>query len=89
MFRNKGPYDYKQRGRQYEDFGNFNYGAMTSAMGASDNLILRGAGAAQTRSGNTDPNFGSPWGGPPYGDDPADQAQIRAGISYYKNCHGR
>lgn len=24
---NKGPWDYKQQGKQYQEFGNFNYGA--------------------------------------------------------------
>jgi len=78
-----------QRGKQYDDFGNFNYGAMSAAMGAPDQMILRGAGWAQMRSGNYDPSFGTWWGGPPYGDDPADQTQIQNGINYYRQgCHG-
>ena len=31
--RNGGPWDYKQKGRQYADFGNFNFGAAGAAAG--------------------------------------------------------
>lgn len=31
--RNKGPWDYKQQGRKYEDFGNFNFGQRVLHLG--------------------------------------------------------
>ena len=45
--KNKGPWDYKQRGSEYEDFGNFNYGATGAAAGIPDQILLRAAGWAQ------------------------------------------
>jgi hypothetical protein len=84
--RNKGPWDFKQQGSQYQDAGNFNFGAVGAALGVSDQVLLRGAGWAQQQAGTSLPSFGSPLGNPPYGDDPADQAQIKQGIAYYKSC---
>ncbi len=81
--RNKGPWDYKQRGRQYQDFGNFNYGATGGASGIDLGALCRAAGYAQCKAGTSLPKCGSPWGGPPYGDDPSDQEQIRAGYNYW------
>jgi len=94
--RNGGPWDYKQQGKRdgkdYEAFGNFNYGATALALRVFDEqTILREAGRAQIAAGTSRPGWGypgsrlSPYGGkPPYGDDPADQAQIKAGFAYYK-----
>jgi RHS repeat-associated protein len=98
--RNHGPWDYKQgwtlndygsldRQSPFEDFGNFNYGATAAALGVPESAALRLAGWASTRS---DPSrsqqLGHWWGGPPYGDDPADQVQIMLGYDYYnKGCH--
>ena len=87
MFHNKAPYDYKQQGKQYAPFGNFNYGAMGSAMGIPENILLRAAGFAQGRAGTSLPQYGKWWSGAPYGDDRADQEQIRNGIGYYNNCY--
>ena len=92
MVRLNAPWDYKQQGKQfgaanpYEAGGNFNFGATGAAMGLSTQVLLRGAGFAQTQSGNGNPAFGSPFGAAPYGDDPRDQAQIMNGIAYYENC---
>lgn len=83
--RNRGEWDYKQRGRQYEAFGNFNYGACGTAAGLSETVLLRGAGWAQSRAGTTNSSFGSWWGEMPYGDDPQDQEWIKAGIRYAKS----
>jgi RHS repeat-associated protein len=83
--RNGGPWDYKQRGDQYQAFGNFNYGATGAAAGFPDVILLRAAGAAQVRAGTSSPEWGTPSGGPPYGDDPEDQKFIMQGITYYKN----
>ena len=86
--RNNGPWDYKQGGPQYQDFGNFNYGATGAALGLgmffSDNFLLQQAGKAQIQAGTSTPNWGTPNSGPPFGDDPADQLQIRMGIQYFK-----
>jgi hypothetical protein len=84
--RNKGPWDYKQQGHQYEDAGNFNFGSAGAALGIPDQVLLRGAGWAQQQAGTSDPSFGSPYGGAPYGDVPTDQANIKAGIQYFKTC---
>lgn len=81
--RNRGPWDYKQQGRKYEAFGNFNYGATGTAVGFGTGFLLRMGGWAQLRSGNWQPGSGSPLGGAPYGDDPRDQAQIQHGVNYY------
>jgi hypothetical protein len=77
-------WDYKRRGLVYEDFGNFNYGATGAAMGLPDSVLLRGAGAAQWWWGPYRSQWGKPWGGPPYGDQPGDQVLIKAGIQYYR-----
>jgi RHS repeat-associated protein len=83
--RNRGPWDYKQLGKQYEDFGNFNYGVTGSALGIPDWLLLRAAGYASTKADRSRAKkWGHWWGGPPYGDDPRDQQKIREGIQYWK-----
>jgi hypothetical protein len=94
---NGGPWDYKKKARKYADFGNFNYGATGAALGISDATLLRMAGWAQTRSGNTGSGI-SPGlldsllgmgGQSPFGDDAADQVFIKRGIEYYKEKNGR
>jgi RHS repeat-associated protein len=86
--KNKGPWDYKQDGQMYEDFGNFNFGATCKAFGFPEETCLREAGRGQRAAGTSRPDFGdpgsrlNPWGGtPPYGDDPADQAMIKRGMA--------
>ena len=79
---NPNSWDYKQGGAQYEGFGNFNYGATGTAMGIPEEVLLRMAGAAQGGAKTSLKNFGTPFGGPPYGDDPVDQAAIRDGIDF-------
>lgn len=49
--RNGGPWDYKKGGSEFEDFGNFHYGAVGTAAGFSSAILLRAAGAAQFRAG--------------------------------------
>jgi RHS repeat-associated protein len=80
--RNKGPWDYKQQGNQYENFGNFNFGASGSSFGLWSSALRRGAGWAGESSGNSQP--GHWWSNFPYGDDPKDQQQIDLGIRYYQ-----
>lgn len=83
--KNKGDWDYKQRGSQYQEFGNFNYGATGEAAGISTEILLRAAGAAQSVAGTSSEEFGKWWESAPYGDDPMDQEWIKAGIEYAKS----
>ncbi|WP_230375143.1 polymorphic toxin type 44 domain-containing protein [Pseudomonas fulva] len=83
--RNRGEWDYKQLGPQFESFGNFNYGATGTASGISEAVLLRAAGAAQLVSGTSQADFDAWWAEAPYGDDPVDQAWIKAGIDYAKS----
>ena len=85
--KNKGEWDYKQKGSEYQDFGNFNYGVTGKAAGIPDQVLLRGAGWAQEQAGTSQSNWGHWWGSSPYGDDPQDQAQIQAGINYYNETY--
>ncbi len=82
MVRNSGPWDFKQRHPVYQDFGNFHFGATGHAVGIGDEQLLRAAGWAQYRAGTSRPEWGLPWGDPPYGDDPADQIRIQQGIEW-------
>ncbi|WP_413794840.1 MULTISPECIES: polymorphic toxin type 44 domain-containing protein [unclassified Pseudomonas] len=82
--RNKGEWDYKQRGREFEEFGNFNYGATGTAAGIPEQVLLRAAGAAQSIAGTSKAEFGKWWAESPYGDDRMDQIWIKAGIRYAK-----
>jgi RHS repeat-associated protein len=89
MVRNHGPWDYKQQGSQYQNFGNFNYGATAASQGSFPTTVIdRMAGWAQQRAGTSKPEWGGPLGSAPYGDDPADQQMVNAGIQYHNHgCH--
>jgi RHS repeat-associated protein len=80
----KGPWDYKQLGHKYEDFGNFNFGATGSTAGFPDIVLYRGAGFANQQADPRRTRLGSFYGPYPYGDAPDDQLQIGRGISYCK-----
>ena len=86
--RNRGPWDYKQRGGQYENFGNFNYGAAGTAWGFPADILKREAGKANIAAGNSKREWqkytgrNKSWMLPPYGDDPVDQEWIQRGIDY-------
>lgn len=54
MMRNGEPWDYKQLGRQYQDFGNFNYGTTAEALGVPAGITDRAAGTAQIKAGTSD-----------------------------------
>ncbi len=88
------PWDYKTQGTpgQYEAFGNFNYGATGRAAMIAPDVLYRAAGYAQLRHNHAsrwDAYKKAFWGPYPYGDDPRDQANIRAGQQYYENrCYG-
>jgi hypothetical protein len=108
--------DYKQAGGQYREFGNFNYGAVASALGLSPQTVLWGAGTASYANwmivsveinlasqalaeagmparfiGPPPASWGTPVTGPPYGDNPSEQAEIQQGINYFSavaaGCH--
>jgi len=85
MVRNGGPWDYKQSGRNYQDFGNFNYGAVGYSIGIPVTMLLRAAGWAQSRAGTSLKAWGVWWENSPYGDDPHDQRLIESGIQYAKH----
>jgi hypothetical protein len=89
----RGPWDYKRRGAEYQNFGNFNYGATGAAMGFSEDTLLRMAGWQQIHNKNSNPAWGSNsgeilsflglGGTAPFGDDPEDQIWISRGYKYY------
>jgi hypothetical protein len=91
--RNKGPRDYKQYDRGYQDFGNYNYGYSGSAMGLAADFLLGQAGRAQQAAGTSRPQWGKPGflgfgdlgGTGSNGDDPRDQERIRRGIADQRN----
>jgi hypothetical protein len=83
--RSGGKWDYKRQGRQYENFGNYNYGVAGRAAGFDSSTLDRAAGAYQVYSGTSSPEWGWPWGDSPYGDDPNDQAWINEGIRDFDN----
>ncbi|WP_116811997.1 RHS repeat-associated core domain-containing protein [Steroidobacter cummioxidans] len=84
---NHGVWDYKRQGQggQYEDFGNFNFGAVTAAMGMPYYIAQNGAGIYQQRRGAADAGSGTPVVKWPYGDDRKDARQIQRGYQYVKN----
>jgi RHS repeat-associated protein len=99
--RNKGPWDYKQNFNldesgarvfpsPYEDFGNYNYGATAAALGIPESAGLRAAGYAgqRARGHSRLDSITTALGPAPFGDDAADQIQIKLGYDYYrKGCH--
>jgi len=83
--------DFKQEGKIYEDYGNFVYGAVGSALDIPAAVLLRGAGWASVVA---DPRRAETFGhwydiGGSYGDDPKDQTYIQYGIDYYRNQYDR
>lgn len=86
--------DYKQIGNRhgfgspYEHFGNFNYGAVGSALGIPSQVLLRMAGLAQILADTSPAASGNPLGRAPYGDTALDQAWAQAGIDYYRCLAG-
>jgi type VI secretion system secreted protein VgrG len=90
--KNRGPWDYKQLGKQYENFGNFHFGATACAFGFPEGIGLREAGRAQQAAGTSRPEWGDPGpremyvigggGKAPYGDDPNDSYWISQGYTW-------
>lgn len=77
---NKGPWDYKQYDRGYQDFGNYNYGYTGARQGIPAPILRGGAGYAQVRAGTSSWSFA-----PSNFDDPQDQEQINLGIHDAQN----
>lgn len=82
MVRNRGRWDYKQFDLYFANFGNFNFGAAGTAAGIPENILLMGAGWAQSHAGTSKPEWGYWYQKPPYGNNPSDQFYIREGIAY-------
>jgi hypothetical protein len=80
-----GDWNYKSKGIEYEDFGNFNYGATGRALGLPEQVLFRAAGAVQMATRTSSPEFNRPWSKWPYGDDFKDATWTRLGIEYYNN----
>lgn len=86
---NRGPWDYKQLGPEYEAFGNFNYGATGREVGFPTAILDQEAGRAQGRDRTGRDEWGVPGpilapfvGSGSYGDDPVDQFWINQGARY-------
>ncbi|NDV25428.1 RHS repeat-associated core domain-containing protein [Desulfovibrio sp. JC010] len=71
--------DYKTRGREYEHFGNYNFGAAAKALGISELEAKAGAGAVQVFTGTAKASW---WGD--FFDDPVDQQNIANGYRHGK-----
>ena len=77
---NKGRWNYKQIGEEYEDFGNWHYGFVARGLlWLPREGALRAAGWAQSRAGTSEEDWGVWWGSAPYGDDWSDQSWIEKG----------
>lgn len=80
------PWDYKNTdGSQYDDFGNFNFGATGAALGYSDTELLAGAGALKALErawkGQHTPRADTLG---QYGNERHKDDMIKAGIRYFK-----
>lgn len=99
MVKPKGLWDYKRRNPEYEDFGNFNFGATAKAFGFQEKWALQAAGIVQiyqhkARADFLDAkytqallDFKEAFKGPPYGDEKRDQEMIRLGFRYYDDVY--
>jgi RHS repeat-associated protein len=91
---NGGVWDFKKQaptGQSWENYGNYVYGATGVATGMFTlETLQREAGKNQCRSGNSDPSWGTPASGFPYGDDMNDQYWIMQGaVDYYFGYYGQ
>jgi hypothetical protein len=77
--RRRGDWDYRtNQGQQYDDFGNFKYGAIAATMGLPYYITQNLAGLYQ----GSPPGSGSLFNEWPYGDDAEGALQIQAGYDY-------
>jgi hypothetical protein len=73
-----GDWDYNHtRGSQYDDFGNYNFGAVSAQMGVPYYVAQNLAGLI-----NGQPGSGSLINAWPYGDDIRGALQVQAGYNY-------
>jgi RHS repeat-associated protein len=73
------PWDYKTTvGGQYDDAGNFNFGATGAALGIPDSMLLEGADKFKKFRNRKK-------GKPPNGNEPDKNHMIQLGIDYFKN----
>jgi RHS repeat-associated protein len=93
---------FQNKTMEAQDIGNHHFGAVANAYGFGETFSLKQAGKAQMAAGTSKPEWqkyervmvGATGSGPvyshemvaPYGDDPQDQAWIKAGYQYY-NSH--
>lgn len=73
---------YKKDDKRYQDFGNFNYGAVGSALGIGPYMLHGAAGIAQMKDGTWDRDYGIPFFTGQSGDSENDYKQIDGGIAY-------
>ena len=76
--------DYKKDGDQYRDFGNFNYGAVGSALGIGPYMLHGAAGVAQMQDKTWTSKDGYPFLTRAFGDSDRDYNKIDRGIAYEK-----
>jgi RHS repeat-associated protein len=92
MVTDNGPWDYKRRGKEYENFGNWHYGVVAHEFGIGKDLALRAAGYKQARNGLSQREDGwygdNPWIDSSYGDDPEDQRWIKRGYAWAERVWG-
>ena len=101
MVKSKGPWDYKRIDMDYENFGNFNFGATALAFGFHEKLALQVAGLYNVLTNKARQHwkdkeyqkaisdFSVSFQGPPYGDDSRDQVMIKYGFQYYKEIYSK
>jgi len=93
MVTDGGPWDYKLRGPNYEDFGNWHYGVVAHEFGIGKSVALRAAGYNQSKKGlsrREDGWYGdAPGRDSAYGDDPKDQEWIKKGYDWADRVWGK
>jgi hypothetical protein len=75
-------WDYKKYSEDFESFGNYNFGRTAASFGWDREFAHRMAGLFQERSR---PEWGSPFRGAPYGDDPCDYYWIDKGYDDFRD----
>lgn len=77
--------DYKQQDPRYQDFGNFNYGAVGSALGLGPYMLHGAAGVAQIMDKTWSAKLDLPFLSKQSGDTDQDYRQIDKGIAYERS----
>ncbi|WP_162179639.1 polymorphic toxin type 44 domain-containing protein [Solidesulfovibrio alcoholivorans] len=95
----KGAWDYKRKDPEYENFGNFNFGATAKAFGFQEKWALQAAGIVQIYQHKSVVDyhdkeyckalldFKEAFQGAPYGDEKKDQEMIKLGFRYYEDVY--